>query len=101
MIEQEQPSAGSEDPTRLGHRLAVVRDAEERARADDGIERRVRKRERLSITLTEISLAPQLPCSSPRDGQHLWTRLDAGRANPVRIEGEVATRDDGDLEHVP
>jgi hypothetical protein len=101
VLEEEQPSLRHEHPSRLTERRRRIRNRAERERDDDGVERRVGKRECLRARLLQLDGDLRLARAAARPTQHVRVGVDPDDGGRSGVVAQVQPGADADLQHTP
>jgi hypothetical protein len=93
-------TARTQNPVSFGDGSPGIGNRAQRERADDGVVALVWKVEGLSIAKTHIGVATELGSTLACQLEHLGAELDRRELRPLRIEGQIATAADSDLQNV-
>src|SRR6266511_1935122 len=100
VVGQQQQPAGAQHPPHLGDGLALVGDAAQREGAHHGVERAVRKLQRVGVPLPQVHRTAELQGSVAGALQHGGAEVDPGQPDVVGIGAEVQAGADRDLQDV-
>ena len=100
MLEQHEPAAWAEHPSRLGHNGAVIRDRAQRQRAQHRVERGVLELERLRVPEPQLDRPTQLDRAAAGDVEHGGHEFDARESDAIGVVGKVEPRPHGNFQDV-
>lgn len=101
MVCKQETSTWAQHSLHLGNRKPVVRNRAERERADNGVERRVGKRQCVGVSFVELDGITALTRLAAGDPEHCWAQVDPSESDLLRIEGQVQSGADAHLERFP
>jgi hypothetical protein len=98
VVQEQQASAGDQDPVHLAERRDGAGNGAQRQRAGHGVERGIAERQVLGVSFTQVHVTAEVRGALPCDDKHRRAELDAGDHGPGRVVRQAAAGADGDFQ---